>query len=95
MLQALAGLDRRGELNAWCVGSLPMYDTLTGTEFFGEALIERCEQYRTQHVRPDFPETVHGRRADDAHRGHARRLPAGRDAATPSSVSPSCACPMS
>jgi predicted amidohydrolase YtcJ len=54
MLQALAGLDRRGELNAWCVGSLPVYDTLTGTEYFGEALIARCEQYRTPHVRPDF-----------------------------------------
>jgi len=54
MLQALAGLDRRGELNAWCVGSLPVFDTLTGTEFFGEALIARCEEYRTPHVRPDF-----------------------------------------
>ena len=54
MLQALAGLDRRGELNAWCVGSLPVFDTLTGTEFFGEALIARCEDYRTPHVRPDF-----------------------------------------
>ncbi len=54
MLQALASLDRRGELNAWCVGSLPVFDTLTGTEFFGEALIARSEQYRTPHVRPDF-----------------------------------------
>jgi predicted amidohydrolase YtcJ len=54
MLQALADLDRRGELNAWCVGSLPVFDTLTGTEFFGEALISRSEQYRTLHVRPDF-----------------------------------------
>lgn len=54
MLQALAGLDRRGELNAWCVGSLPVFDTLTGTEFFGEALIARCEEFRTPHVRPDF-----------------------------------------
>lgn len=54
MLQALAELDQRGELNAWCVGSLPVFDTLTGTEYFGEALIARCEDYRTQHVRPDF-----------------------------------------
>ncbi|MDI1263236.1 MAG: amidohydrolase [bacterium] len=54
MLQALTGLDRRGELNAWCVGSLPIFNTLTGTEFFGEALIARREEFRTTHVRPDF-----------------------------------------
>jgi predicted amidohydrolase YtcJ len=54
MLQALNALDRRGELNAWCVGSLPVFNTLTGTEVFGEALIARREDYRTAHVRPDF-----------------------------------------
>lgn len=54
MLQALTGLDKRGELNAWCVGSLPVFNTLTGTEFFGEALIARREEFRTTHVRPDF-----------------------------------------
>lgn len=54
MLQALTGLDKRSELNAWCVGSLPVFNTLTGTEFFGEALIARREEFRTTHVRPDF-----------------------------------------
>ena len=54
MLQALTDLDKRGELNAWCVGSLPVFNTLTGTELFGEALIARREEFRTTHVRPDF-----------------------------------------
>ena len=54
MLQALTNLDRRGELNAWCVGSLPVFNTLSGTELFGEALIARREEFRTTHVRPDF-----------------------------------------
>jgi predicted amidohydrolase YtcJ len=54
MLQALTDLDRRGELNAWCVGSLPVFNTLSGTELFGEALIARREEFRTTHVRPDF-----------------------------------------
>lgn len=54
MLQALSALDRAGELNAWCVGSLPVFNTLTGTEVFGEALIAQRDDYRTAHVRPDF-----------------------------------------
>lgn len=54
MLQALTDLDKRGELNAWCVGSLPVFNTLSGTELFGEALIARREEFRTTHVRPDF-----------------------------------------
>lgn len=54
MLQALTDLDKRGELNAWCVGSLPVFNTLSGTELFGEALIARREEFRTAHVRPDF-----------------------------------------
>ena len=54
MLQALTDLDRQGELNAWCVGSLPVFNTLSGTELFGEALIARREEFRTTHVRPDF-----------------------------------------
>jgi predicted amidohydrolase YtcJ len=54
MLKALKALDKKGQLNAWCVASLPVLDTLTGTEVYGEALIARREQYRTAHVRPDF-----------------------------------------
>lgn len=54
MLQALTSLDKKGELNAWCVGSLPVYNTLTGTDVFGEALIALRDDYRTAHVRPDF-----------------------------------------
>ncbi len=54
MLKALNALDKKGQLNAWCVASLPVFDTLTGTEFYGEALIARSKRYRTDHVRPDF-----------------------------------------
>ncbi len=54
MLRALKALDRKGQLNAWCVGSLPAFDTLTGTEVYGEALIAKRNQYRSAHVRPDF-----------------------------------------
>ena len=54
MLRALKALDRKEQLNAWCVGSLPAFDTLTGTEVFGKPLIARREQFRSAHVRPDF-----------------------------------------
>jgi len=54
MLRALKALDRKGQLNAWCVGSLPAFDTLTGTEVFGKPLIAKREQFRSAHVRPDF-----------------------------------------
>ena len=54
MLEALRTLDRAGGLNAWCVASLPAYDTLSGTEVYGEALLDRREEFRTAHLRPDF-----------------------------------------
>jgi predicted amidohydrolase YtcJ len=54
MLKALNALDKKGQLNAWCVASLPVFETLTATEFYGEALIARSKRYRTTHVRPDF-----------------------------------------
>jgi predicted amidohydrolase YtcJ len=54
MLRALKALDRKGQLNAWCVGSLLAFDTLTGTEVYGEALIAKRHQFRSAHVRPDF-----------------------------------------
>ncbi|MBR0796838.1 amidohydrolase [Bradyrhizobium jicamae] len=53
-LEALAALDRAGELNGWCVTSLPGQRTLSGADLVGDALIARRETYRTRHVRPDF-----------------------------------------
>jgi predicted amidohydrolase YtcJ len=54
MLKALSALDRSGELNAWCVASLPAFDTLSGTDVYGDALIGRRDEFRSLHVRPDF-----------------------------------------
>ena len=54
MLTALAALDRDGALNAWCVASLPAFDTLSGTDLYGDALIARRDEFRSAHVRPDF-----------------------------------------
>jgi predicted amidohydrolase YtcJ len=54
MLKALSALDRSGELNAWCVASLPAFDTLSGTDLYGDALIARRDEFRSLHVRPDF-----------------------------------------
>jgi hypothetical protein len=54
MLQALKQLDLNGELNAWCVASLPVFNTLSGTELYGEALLARREEFRTPHVQPNF-----------------------------------------
>jgi predicted amidohydrolase YtcJ len=54
MLKALSALDRNGELNAWCVASLPAFDTLSGTDVYGDELIARRDEFRSLHVRPDF-----------------------------------------
>ena len=54
MLKALSTLDRDGALNAWCVASLPAFDTLSGTDVYGDALIARRDEFRSKHVRPDF-----------------------------------------
>jgi len=54
MLKALSALDRDGELNAWCVASLPAFDTLSGTDVYGDELIARRDEFRSLHVRPDF-----------------------------------------
>jgi predicted amidohydrolase YtcJ len=54
ILRALNALDRKGQLNAWAVTSLPAFDTLTGTEIYGEALLAKRKQFRSAHVRPDF-----------------------------------------
>jgi predicted amidohydrolase YtcJ len=54
MLKAVSALDRDGALNAWCVASLPAFDTLSGTDLYGDALIARRDEFRSPHVRPDF-----------------------------------------
>ncbi|MDR3469518.1 MAG: amidohydrolase [Xanthobacteraceae bacterium] len=53
-LQALAELDGRGQLTAWCVASMPAHQPLMGTDIFGDALIALRESFRSRHVRPDF-----------------------------------------
>lgn len=54
ILEALAALDRSGELTAWAVASLPLIQPsfLFGTT--GDALLAVRDDYRTAHVRPDF-----------------------------------------
>jgi predicted amidohydrolase YtcJ len=54
MLKALSALDRDNALNAWCVASLPAFDTLSGTDLYGDELIARRDEFRSLHVRPDF-----------------------------------------
>ncbi|MBB2973113.1 amidohydrolase [Mesorhizobium sp. RMAD-H1] len=54
ILEALAALDRAGELSAWAVASLPLIQPsfLFGTT--GDELLAVRNDYRTAHVRPDF-----------------------------------------
>ena len=54
ILQALADLDREGELNAWVVSSLLINDEIFGFDPIGEPLIACGEEFRTAHHRPDF-----------------------------------------
>lgn len=54
ILEALADLDRAGELNAWAVSSLLINDPIFGFDPVGVELIERGEEFRTGHHRPDF-----------------------------------------
>lgn len=54
ILSALATLDRADELHAWVVSSLLVNDEIFGFDPIGESLIERGEEYRTPHHRPDF-----------------------------------------
>jgi predicted amidohydrolase YtcJ len=53
-LEALATLDAEGGLSAWCVASLPAFDTSYGADIFGDALLAIRETFRSTHVRPDF-----------------------------------------
>lgn len=54
ILQALADLDRSGELNAWVVSSLLINDEIFGFDPIGEPLIAQGEEFRTAHHRPDY-----------------------------------------
>ncbi len=54
ILGALKSLDDAGELNAWVVSSLTINDEIFGYDTIGDALIERGEEFRTAHHRPDF-----------------------------------------
>ena len=54
ILHALATLDRAGQLNAWVVSSLLINDDIFGVAPIGIPLIERGEEFRTPHHRPDF-----------------------------------------
>lgn len=54
ILDALATLDRAGELHAWVVSSLLVNDDIFGVSPIGTPLIERGEEFRTAHHRPDF-----------------------------------------
>ena len=54
ILQALAELDRADELDAWVVSSLLINDEIFGFDPIGEPLLERGEEFRTAHHRPDF-----------------------------------------
>ncbi|MGH3691894.1 MAG: amidohydrolase [Microbacterium sp.] len=54
ILGALADLDRDDELNAWVVSSLLINDEIFGFDPIGETLLDRGEEFRTAHHRPDF-----------------------------------------
>lgn len=54
ILEALAALDRADGLHAWVVSSLLVNDEIFGFDPIGSALIERGEEFRTPHHRPDF-----------------------------------------
>lgn len=54
ILRALAELDAAGELDAWVVSSILVNDQIFGFDPVGQALIDRAEEFRTEHHRPDF-----------------------------------------
>ncbi|QEA28883.1 amidohydrolase [Microbacterium sp. CBA3102] len=54
ILGALADLDRADELDAWVVSSLLINDEIFGFDPIGEPLLDRGEEFRTAHHRPDF-----------------------------------------
>lgn len=54
ILTALKSLDDAGELDAWVVSSVLVNDEIFGFSPIGDELIERAEEFRTAHHRPDF-----------------------------------------
>jgi len=54
ILGALKTLDEADELNAWVVSSLTINDEIFGFDTIGDPLIDRGEEFRTAHHRPDF-----------------------------------------
>lgn len=54
ILAALRALDEAGELDAWVVSSLTVNDEIFGYDPVGVPLIDRGEEFRTAHHRPDF-----------------------------------------
>lgn len=54
LLQGLKHLDERGRLKAWVVTSMLANDFIFGAEPLGEGIIERRDEYRSTHHRPDF-----------------------------------------
>ncbi|MHA6804547.1 amidohydrolase [Salinifilum ghardaiensis] len=54
IMRALAELDRAGRLSAWVVSSMLANDPIFGFDPIGAELLDRAEQFRTEHHRPDF-----------------------------------------
>jgi predicted amidohydrolase YtcJ len=54
ILQALAELDRSGDLTTWAVGSLPLVPPGFLFGISGDELLARRDAYRTAHVKPNF-----------------------------------------
>lgn len=54
LMQALKALDDNGELKAWVTSSMAANDFIFGTSPLGEGIIERREETRSLHHRPDF-----------------------------------------
>ena len=54
MAEAVAALDRAGDLHAWVVTCMPAHEALYLPGPIGAELFALKEQFRTEHVRPDF-----------------------------------------
>jgi predicted amidohydrolase YtcJ len=54
ILKALTNLDRKGSLTAWAVTSLPLIEPSFMFGLSGDALLALRNEYRTDHVRPNF-----------------------------------------
>jgi predicted amidohydrolase YtcJ len=54
IMEAVQALDQRGELTAWVVSSMLSSQFLLADTIYGEELIVRGEEFRSEHHRPDF-----------------------------------------